>query len=182
MDGLEVYKEKIGEDEVVIRYPKNGDSPAMCEYINALSQEKTFITFQGEVINPEDEEKYLQSQLKHIEEKKVAQLLLFVNGKLSGISEVKMFDRIKAHVGLFGITIANEQRGKGFGKLLMQNVINEAKNNLIGLKIITLDCFAENEKALSLYKSFGFMEYGRLPEGNLYKDGFSEDVSMYLKV
>ena len=72
--------------------------------------------------------------------------------------------------------------GKGLGKLLMKLVLEEASKNIPNLKIVTLECFAENEKAINLYKSFGFIAYGRLPKGNYYKGRFVDDIQMYKNV
>lgn len=82
-------------------------------------------------------------------------------------------------IGRFGITIVNKYRGKGLGKLLMKLILNEACQNLPKLKIVTLEVFAENQKALKMYKNFGFTQYGRLPKGNQYRGKFVDDVLMY---
>ncbi|KKR63453.1 hypothetical protein A2210_02530 [Candidatus Woesebacteria bacterium RIFOXYA1_FULL_40_18] len=60
----------------------------------------------------------------------------------------------------------------------MKLVLNEAKK-LPKLKIVTLQVFAENGKAVKMYEDFGFKEYGRLPEGNLYKGKLVDDILMY---
>ena len=151
-----VFNETVNGEEVVIRYPMDGDAPVMCDYINTLSSEKTFIMMQGEQMSLVDEEKYLKGQLEKIEKQETAQLLLFVDGKLAGVAAIDLKDRIKSHIGVFGISLAKEYRGKGLGKLLMKLILEEAKK-LPKLKIITLECFAENEKAQNMYKNFGFI-------------------------
>ena len=48
--------------------------------------------------------------------------------------------------------------GKGIGKLLISNIINEVKEmKMIGMKITADSC---NIKAVNLYKSFGFKKEG----------------------
>lgn len=177
-----LYNRKIKEMDVTVRYPEEGDAYSMWKYINTISQEKTYITWQGEKISLKSENEYLQKQLKAFKDKKSVQLLLFVGNKLSGISSVGMQDKIKSHIGVFGITIAKEFRGKGLGKLLIKCVLSEAESKLKNLKIITLEVFAENEKATGMYKSFGFKEYGRLPMGNKRMGKFGDDVLMYKKI
>lgn len=177
-----VYCDNIGNLEVVIRYPQNGDVEAMLKYINAISKEKTYITWQGEEISLKHEQKYLNKQLKRIKKNETVQLLLFINGELSGISAIDLGERIKSHVGVFGITIAQKYRRKGFGKLLMKLTLEEAYKNLVKLKIVTLEVFAENEKAIKMYKDFGFIKYGKLPKGNLYKGKLVDDIQMYKNV
>lgn len=177
-----VYHEIVDCLDIVVRYPQEGDAMVMCDYINILSKEKTYITWQGEKLKLEDEEKYLVKQLKNIKNKETAQLLLFVNNGLAGISSIDLGSKVHSHIGTFGISISKEHRGKGLGRLLMKLVLEEALKNLTKLKIITLEVFAENEKAIEMYKDFGFIEYGKLPKGNKYKGRLVDDVLMFKNV
>lgn len=177
-----VYCDNIGNLEVIVRYPQKGDVKAMLNYINVLSKEKTYITWQGEKISLKHEQKYLKNQLEKIKKHETVQLLLFVNKDLSGISAIDLGKRIKSHIGVFGITIAQKYRGKGFGKLLMKLTLEEASKNLVKLKIMTLEVFAENEKAIKMYKDFGFVEYGKLPKGNLCRGKLVDDIQMYRNI
>jgi len=56
--------------EIIIRYPENSDVGEMLNFINKLSDEKTFITYQGEHETLESEKKYLEEVLKNIKNKK----------------------------------------------------------------------------------------------------------------
>ena len=174
-----ILKTNLNDLDILLRYPKKEDAKLMRDYINILSKEKTYITWQGEKLKLKDEEKYLNDQLKRIKNKETVQLLLFINNKLSGISSIDLGKRIQSHIGNFGISIAKEYRSKGLGRLLMRKVLDQAMLNIKDLKIITLEVFAENTKAIPMYKSFGFKEYGKLPDGNKYKDKFVDDVLMY---
>lgn len=153
------------DSRIIIRYPFKDDLLQMCEFINTLSKEKTFIRYQGEEITLKEEKEYLNKLLKNIKAKKSIQLSVYSNNQLIGSSTLELGDKIERHVGLFGITIAKDFRGQGIGKLLMELTIKEAQKKLSGLKIIKLGVFANNPKALEMYKKFGFIEYGRLPKG-----------------
>ncbi|MCP4260143.1 MAG: GNAT family N-acetyltransferase [Planctomycetes bacterium] len=48
-------------------------------------------------------------------------------------------------------------RGKGLGKLLLEDALSKAKQ--IGFKRITLETASVLKEAISLYKSYGFIEY-----------------------
>lgn len=154
---------------ITIRYSTKEDVRVMHTYINALSKEKTFISYQGEKISLKDESKYLNHQLEKIQQKKAVFLLALGSNQLIGVSGIEMRDRVEKHVGVFGISLVKELRGEGIGSLLMEKVLAEAKKNLPQLQIITLGCFANNKRALAMYKKFGFIEYGKLPGGILHR-------------
>ncbi len=180
MEGKTVFQGKSDSGkEIIIRYPTKADLNAMWEFINALSKEKTFIRFQGEEISLEEEEKFLNSHLKKIAQKESVQLLVFFKGEIIGISDIVMKDKIEKHLGVFGIIIAKNFRGQGIGKILMEKVIDEARKNLPQLEIIKLNVFANNDLAKSMYKKFGFVEYGLLPHGIKLENGYADDVLMY---
>ncbi|MBU1117626.1 GNAT family N-acetyltransferase [Patescibacteria group bacterium] len=171
-------KTKTGKD-LIIRYPQPKDLLSVWRYFNQLSAEKTFITFQGEKISKKTEADWLDKNIKNIRQKKCVFLFVFIDGKLSGISDITLKERVSKHIGSFGITLSPEARGQGVGKLLMKLVISESKKRLPGLKIIILGCFANNEVALNLYKSLGFTEYGRLPKALFRKNTYVDEVLMH---
>jgi putative acetyltransferase len=48
-------------------------------------------------------------------------------------------------------------RGRGLGKLLMESALTEARR--LGFKRVTLETASVLKEAISLYKSYGFVEY-----------------------
>lgn len=167
---------------IVIRYPAKEDLKSAWEYINEISKEQTFVLFQGEKITLENEEKWLKGEMLKIAEGKSVQLFVFSNDKLIGISGITMRDKAEKHVGNFGITLAKNFRGEGIGRLLMETVLKEAKQNLKDLKIITLGCFSNNPIAKKLYESMGFIEFGVLPKSLVRKGEFIDHIYMYKEV
>lgn len=174
-------KSKSGKN-LILRYPTEKDLQVLCDYINNLSKEKTFILFQGEQVSLEDEKKYLDAQLTAISKGKAVQLLAFSEGILIGNTHINLYDKATKHVGIFGIALAKEFRGEGIGTLLMEKIIEEAEKNLQGLKIIILSRLGNNEIAEKLYEKMGFKEYGRLPEGVAHREKLVDHVYMYKKV
>lgn len=183
MEGKVVYQgvSKNGKP-YMIRYPKMEDLDRMLDYMNTISQEQTYISYQGERISREDEEKYLKDILKKIEDKKAVKLVVFSEDEFIGTSDVELENRISSHVGVFGISIADGFRGEGIGKKLMELVLDEAEQNIPGLRIITLGIFSNNPQAYKLYQEFGFEEYGNLPEGVLYKEQYINHLFMFKKL
>lgn len=167
---------------VSFRYPTIMDAEILMNYINKISAEKSFISFQGEQQTLEKETNWLKDKLEKIKEKECVYLLGFIDNKLIGCSEVELKSLIKKHIGGFGISVAKECRGEGVGKILMDLVIKEAIKNIKELKIITLECFAINNIAINLYQKLGFKEYGRLPQGLKRQGKFVDEVLMFKKI
>lgn len=168
--------------EIKFRYPTIDDLQILINYINKASKEKTFITFQGEKIKLEDEKKWLESTIQKIKKKEKIYLMAFVDGQFAGSSDIELASMVRKHIGIFGIIVDNNFRGGGIGKLLMDLVIKEATKNLIGLKIITLECFANNKVAISLYQKMGFIKFGCLPKSLERKGKMDDAILMYKKV
>jgi RimJ/RimL family protein N-acetyltransferase len=183
MEGKVVHlgKTKDGE-QFIVRYPKAGDARAMLEYINAISKEQTMILFQGEQLTLDFEINYVREQIEKFKEKRAVQLLTMVGDKVIGSSGLEMKDRSERHKGEFGITIAKEYRGQGLGKLLMEQVLEEAKRSIPHLRKVILSVFAINEPAIAMYKGYGFIAYALLPEGLIYKDKYEDQIYMYKNV
>ncbi len=167
---------------VSFRYPTINDAQILMDFINKISLEKTFITFQGEQQTLDQEQKWLESKLKNIENKKCVFLLGFIDKKLVGDAEIESGIFFAKHVGNFGITVDIDYRGDGIGEILMDLIIKEAIKNISDLRIIKLGVFGNNFIGQNLYKKIGFIEYGRLPGGAKHRDDFVDEVLMYKKI
>jgi len=168
--------------EIIIRYPEIGDVENLCNFINTLSDEKTFLTYQGEHENLKSEGKYLKERLKDIKDKKVVHLLAFYGDEEIGSCDLKMEEKTEKHIGVFGLAVAKNFRGEGIGKMLMGLTEEEAKKNIPDLKVETLQVYSTNSIARDLYKKMGFTEYGILPEGIGRLGKFEDSVLMYKKL
>ncbi|MBI4226443.1 GNAT family N-acetyltransferase [Candidatus Roizmanbacteria bacterium] len=181
--GKIVYKGKTKKGlKIIIRYPVKGDVEMLLKYINTLSKECTFITFQGEQLTLEEEKKYSDNFIEKIEKDLAVKLLVFTTNKLIAVSDIAPSDKIESHIGTFGITVANEYRNQGIGKLLTELVLDEAKKNLKQLRIVKLGVFVNNPIAKIMYEKFGFIQYGNLPEGVKHKSKYVNHLYMYKKI
>lgn len=175
-----VYQGQHRGHEVVIRHLEKGDVSALHRYINELSQERTFITFQGEHITLKDERAHVADMIKGIKKHQLVKLLMFVDGICCGSSEIIMDGRVSAHRGSLGLSIARHVRAVGLGQLFLQSLIDEAIIWIPNLRLIQLSCFATNEVALKLYKKLGFIESGRIVGAILYKGEYIDEIIMTL--
>jgi ribosomal protein S18 acetylase RimI-like enzyme len=75
--------------------------------------------------------------------------------------------------------VLKEYWGLGIGRALTLACIECAKN--AGYKQLELNVVADNERAVYLYKSLGFVEFGRNPKGfNSRISGYQELLYMSL--
>jgi RimJ/RimL family protein N-acetyltransferase len=61
--------------------------------------------------------------------------------------------------GEFGMLVGRDWRGRGVGSALVQAAIDWARAE--GLHKLCLEVFPHNERAIALYRKFGFVEEGR---------------------
>lgn len=63
------------------------------------------------------------------------------------------------HRGSMGISVKKDMWGKGVGSMLMEHIINFAKN-VAKVDIIALEVRSDNERAIRLYEKYGFEKFG----------------------
>lgn len=97
-------------------------------------------------------------------------LVAEVNERIVGFSRCEG-SKLKrsSHKVEFGVCVLKEYWGYGIGKNLLKEAVNWADLNEI--KKITLNVLETNDKAIKLYKKYGFEEEGVLKEDKLLSDG-----------
>ena len=168
--------------DVTIRYPQDGDAPALLAFINALSAERTFVLLQGEQLTLEQEEEWLRARLEELAAGDLVHLVVVAGDRVVGSAGVSRGKGIDRHVGTLGIALSADFRGLGLGSRLLQAVLEEAELRLDGLHLIQLHVFGNNELAFRLYEKHGFIEFGRLPGGVLHRGQYVDGVSMFRPV
>ena len=166
---------------IVIRSLQQNDAEALCRYMNALSEERTFVRFQGEQFTLEEETAYITGQLQRMQQNQTIQLVALCEGAVVGVADVNRKDLVEKHVGVLGMSVAQPYRGEGIGALLLETLLKEATAQIPHLRIIMLEVFSDNTLAIAMYQKFGFVEYGRLPEGILHNQAYVDTVYMYRK-
>jgi L-phenylalanine/L-methionine N-acetyltransferase len=80
----------------------------------------------------------------------------------------------RSHVRQLGIGILREWQGQGLGRRLIARLLDWA-DNWAGVLRVELSVHADNDRAMALYRSMGFVEEGRHPAYAL-KNGRYIDV------
>lgn len=109
-------------------------------------------------------------------------LCAVVDGHIVGIANVDGIGRNKVrHRTELGIAIDKAFCGVGIGRALITACIECAKE--AGYSQLELEVVSENTNAIALYKSMGFMEFGRNPRGFRSRyQGWQELISMRLEL
>lgn len=117
-----------------------------------------------------DESGFIQLIKEDSERKNNIFLVAEVNGNIAGFCrcEGNMLKRT-SHKVEFGVAVLKDYWGYGIGKSLLMESINWADS--IGLKKMALSVLEINEKAITLYKQFGFEVEGILRKDKVLSDG-----------
>lgn len=88
-------------------------------------------------------------------------LALMMDNRMVGYGHL---DPAKDGVWL-GIAVAESVKGKGFGKRLMESLLDHAKKKMNGTLKLTVD--KVNDRAIALYTKFGFRMVGDVNESSI---------------
>ena len=61
----------------------------------------------------------------------------------------------RSHIGQIGMAVRDDWQGKGVGSALMRAALDLA-DNWLGLRRLELNVYADNDRAIALYRKFGF--------------------------
>ena len=167
---------------ITIEKAKVSDAAAILEYLKQIGGETDNLTFgaEGLPFGVEDEEKHIE----RLQTSTNSAMFLAKDGeKIIGDASFSSNtrERIK-HRGEIGISVLRDYWGQGVGSKLMEAVIDFAKNTA-NCDIIALEVRSDNERAINLYKKYGFEKFGQF-KGYLKIDGEYIDcdfMNLYIK-
>ncbi|MDO5298682.1 MAG: GNAT family N-acetyltransferase [Clostridia bacterium] len=152
---------------------------------------KTLRRVAGETLNmmryPDEWTMTVEQEIERIEKAcanpRALELGAFLDGELvgiGGINPISTADRTRHRLGL-GISVLKAHWHRGIATAMMETMIDAAHG--MDVELIELSAVSENERALELYRRFGFTEYGRYPHALKYRDGsYADFVLMLLDV
>ncbi|HET9671516.1 MAG TPA: GNAT family N-acetyltransferase [Actinomycetota bacterium] len=83
---------------------------------------------------------------------------------------------VTRHVGSLAIAVAADERGRGIGRRLMQAALDWSRE--VGVEKVVLSVYPHNDAAIALYRSFGFVEEGRLARHSRKSYGYEDEILM----
>ena len=166
--------------EALLRNGNAADGPAVFENFNLVHAETDYLLSYPDEnsYDPDKEAKFLEEKTNSPNE---IEIIAIIDGKIAGTAGIEAVgEKYKVrHRAEFGISILKEYWGLGLGKALATACIQCAKE--AGYEQLELDVVSGNERALSLYRSLGFVEFGRNPKGFKSRTaGYQEVVYMLL--
>ncbi|MCR4939788.1 MAG: GNAT family N-acetyltransferase [Treponemataceae bacterium] len=168
--------------EAVIRNGNETDGKTVFEVFNRTHAETDYLLSYPEEnsFDPEQEAQFLKEKTISSNE---TELVAVIDGKIAGTAGIEAVGnkyKVK-HRAEFGISVLKEYWGLGLGKALTMACIQCARD--AGYDQLELNVVAENERALSLYRTLGFVEFGRNPRGfNSKNTGYQELIYMRLQL
>ena len=179
------YEQKIilkNGKEALIRNGDKADGAAVFEVFNLTHEETDYL------LSYADENSYdAKKEGEFLEEKTNSEneieLVAIIDGNVAGVAGIEAVgkkDKVR-HRAEFGISILKEYWGLGLGRALLEACISCARE--AGYVQLELDVVAQNDRAIALYRSLGFEEFGRNPRGfNSRITGYQELVYMLLEL
>lgn len=157
----------------VIRKAAVSDAENILEYCKAVGAETDNLTFGAEGISltVEKEREYLKS---FTDSDKQLYLVAEENNEIVGTAVFSGFSKARlSHKAEISISVKKAMWGNHIGTRFMERIIDFAKNTA-HTEIISLEVRSDNERAISLYRRFGFEKIGTF-DGYMKVNG--KDVS-----
>ena len=158
------------------------DGQALLDIFNLTHAQTDFLlTYPEEsTYTVEEEAEFLKQKTESTDE---IEILAELDGAVVGTAGIECVARKEKtrHRAEFGISVDKSYWGLGIGRALTEACMECAKS--AGYVQVELKAVAENKNALALYKSVGFVEYGRNPKGFRSRlSGWQELVLMRLEL
>jgi len=181
MEYFEKIKLKDGRECILRNGTEEDAGPVLENFILTHEQTDYLLSYPDEnTTTVAQEGEFLKAKTESADE---IEILAEIGGKvvgLSGITCIGAREKIK-HRAEFGISVDRECWGLGIGRAMTRACIECAKK--AGYSQLELDAVADNRKAIALYESEGFTEYGRNPRGFRSRiSGWQELVLMRLEL
>ena len=150
--------------DIIYREAHKDDAAELLSHLNTVGGETDNLSYGKDtfLISVEKEERFIDRFSKS---KNDAMFVAICDGKIVGNAIVER-NRIRrySHRAEITLTVLRDYWGRGIGTRLMEMMIAFAKS--AGIEILYLEARADNCRALSVYKRFGFESIG------IYKNFF----------
>ena len=174
-----VFTDKKG-NEITLRNAEPADASAILEFLKITNGQTRFLICEPEEVTMTVEEDQAFIARK-IESERELLLVAFDGDKhIGNCSLMSVGSSVRyRHRCSIAIALYQEYCGRGIGKVMLETVLDVARS--IGCEQAELEVMTENEGAIALYESIGFVKCGLLPNSAKYKDGSYADSYWMVK-
>jgi len=163
---------------VIIRPARTSDAAEIARRMARVVKEGIYLEEEPDTL-PTDREQ--EQEIRKIREDGGLYAVAEVDGKIAGVALLRRGPlEMNRHVAKFRMWLVPGYRGLGLGKKLMEYVIDGARAR--GVEKISLDVFSNNERAIGLYKKFGFRVEGRLKRQYVLEGRYVDEIVMGLSL
>ncbi len=164
----------------VLKNATAADAEEVCRTFRLTHDETDFLMSYPDENTMEIEMERIYLSSKEESDREI-EICAFIDCRIVGTAGIDAVGRKEkvSHRTEFGISIERNFWGLGIGRALTEACIECAK--IAGYEQLELDVVSDNAAAMNLYKSLGFIEYGRNPKGfRSRRTGWQELVLMLL--
>ena len=166
--------------EITYREAQPADAAALLDYMKQVGSESDNLSFGAEGLSftPDQEAAMLDSISKN---PRAIMLLAFDDEEIVGNASLHGSSRPRfSHRYELAITVRKSHWGQGIGTILIEQLISFAK--MIGAEVVTLEVRSDNDRAIALYKKFGFEKFGTYRKFFKFGDDYfdAEYMNLYL--
>jgi ribosomal protein S18 acetylase RimI-like enzyme len=159
------------DPKIRIRSIRLQDSPSFRAALDSVAKEREYLSL-TRAFPPASTRKFVAANIRN----RHSQFVAICGGKVVGWCDIIPRDRPSMkHVGVLGIGIVKGFRDRGLGTRLLAAAVTDARRK--GLKKIELEVFADNRRAVALYRKAGFVREG-LKKKAVRLGGFRDMILM----
>ena len=164
-------------ENIVFREATVEDAEAVITLYQTIGQETDNFTFGSEGRFPEIHQQ--QNDIAEAaEDQKAFFLLVLLKNELIGYGRLLSMPRRLSHRAELAIALKKAYWNHGIGKMIMEKLIENAKNS--GVELIDIRVRSDNERAIHIYHKFGFKKIGFIPAYLKIGDAYYDTDLMYL--
>lgn len=146
--------------DIIIKEALPEDAEKLIAYMRKIGGESDNLTYgsEGLSITVEQESGFLESIAN---DQHSVFYCAWKESELVGTANLSGLPRRMSHRAELGISVLKNEWNNGIGAMLMQHLIDYAKEH--GIEIINLEVRSDNKAAIHLYEKYGFIKTGTVP-------------------
>jgi putative acetyltransferase len=158
---------------VRIRPAAPGDARGWIEHVARVAEERRYI--RTEVVRWSTRD--MRRRFRRSWSQARAYLVADTDGGVIGTLGIEREGNpVLHHVASLGMSVDEKWRGRGIGAALLSEAFRWAR--WAGVEKLALTVYPHNQRAINLYKKFGFVEEGRLAGHSKKSYGYEDEIVM----